>query len=269
MLKYEKIIRHLKLEEKVNLLTTDKVLGNTMIENYDLPLFCIIRRVDNFDIPSNSALASTWNRDLIRSASKEVSAHIVKDELIGLKPYLSCNVKDDYFEGKVLGSIISGIEEGKTSSCLLDVPVNNYTESYYRDQIFLPYEIALKEGKPTLFNTKSLDKASYIMNELNYEGFSIVELDSEFEVIKAINENQNLVYTTEEAGKIIINAVKEYERLQRLLQGNQIEKSEIDIKICKNEIISPEQLDKVVDRYLDGLAHIYANRFGPIRPPWT
>jgi hypothetical protein len=260
MLKYEKIIKHLKLEEKVNLLNTNNVLANTMIDNYDLPLFCIKNRVEHYDVPSNRALASTWNESLIHNAGKEISAHVLLDELIGVKPNLSSNVQDGYFEGKILSNIIAGIEKGKTSACVLDVPVNNFTEEKYREDIMLPYEIAIKEGKPIVFNSKSLDKANVAMNEFKHEGFAIIELESEFEVIKAINQNLNIIYSNDNAKEIIINAVREYERLARLLKGNQIEKEEIDAKIINNEIITTEQLDKVVDRYLDGLAHIDSNR---------
>ena len=266
MLKYEKIIKHLKLEEKVNLLTTNQALANAMIDNYDLPLFCILKRVDHYDVPSNRALASTWNETLIHDASKEISAHIGLDEIIGVNPNLSSNESDGYFEGKILSNIIAGVEKGKTSACLLDVPVNNFTEEKYRDEIILPYEIAIKEGKPTIYTSKSLDKASVAMNEFNLEGFAIVELESEYEVIKAINENLAILYTNEAAKEIIINAVREYERLLRLLNGNQIEKEEIDAKICNNEIISTSQLDNVLDNYLDGLAHIDSNRLYRFKP---
>lgn len=266
MLKYEKIIKHLSLEEKVNLLTTNQASINTMIKNYDLPLFCIIKRVDDYDIPSMEALASTWDKELICEASKEISAHFDNNNIIGIEPCFSKNIQDAYFEGKIAASIISGIEKGKTSACLANIPVNNTHEKRYREAISLPYEIALKDGKPVAFNTKSLDRASQFMNEFNVNGFAIVELDSEYEVIKAINQNLNIVCTSEDAKPIILNALKEYEKLQRLFNGNQISKEEIDAKIVKNEIITFEQLDKVLDRYLDGLAKIDANRLYRFKP---
>ena len=186
MLKYEKIIRILSVEEKVELLTSDKAYRNRMIENYMLPEFKITTKsYDNNTeefYPSFQSLGSTWNVEVIEKLGFKIgkfNKSRTNGKIVGVPADLKgAEAKESfsseaYLAGKMASFMLKGINSADALGCVVNMPENNYgNQSLYREEL-ISYEMAIKEGKPYGVYCKGLDSLD-LVKELNLINLSMI-----------------------------------------------------------------------------------------------
>ncbi|MDO4338658.1 MAG: glycoside hydrolase family 3 C-terminal domain-containing protein [Eubacteriales bacterium] len=190
--KIEKLVSELTLEEKIGMIHGDGLFRTKGVERLGIPAVTMsdgpmgVRNefenarwvaVGNSDdyvtyLPSNSALAATWNRQLAYEAGKvlgEEARARGKDVIlapgINIKRSTLCGrsfeymSEDPYLTGELAVPLIQGIQTADTAACVKHFALNNQeTERLWVEvevseralrEIYLPaFEKAVKAGKP-------------------------------------------------------------------------------------------------------------------------
>lgn len=266
MLKYEKIIRNLSLAERIELLLTNNMYRNSTIDDFELPLYTISKNNKeaffNNDYPSNNALASTWNLDLIKRASAEIALHAKENIVLGVNGYFVNKDTDPYFNGYVASSYINGINSSNATSSLCELPemlVNDLDE--LRDIHLLPFEIAVRKANPTIICSNAVDNLDALIKDWKASGFVVTEVNNEEQLVEAFFKGSNVIYTELDAKEILLSAVKAYIEAKDKCIHNELSKEEFDELELGFKILNPQKIDELLDSYLDGLAKIDASQF--------
>jgi beta-glucosidase len=187
----EKLVRELTLEEKIEMIHGQGIFHTGGVKRFDIPPLWMsdgpmgVRREledDNWNpsgttddfvsyLPSNTALACTWNRSQAEQMGRVLGAeargrgkdvilapgiNIIRTPLCGRNfEYMS---EDPYLTAQMAVPLIKGIQENNTAACVKHFAVNNQetnrltvsveiSERALRE-IYLPgFEAAVKEGK--------------------------------------------------------------------------------------------------------------------------
>ena len=186
----EKLLKELTLEEKIGMIHGDGLFRTKPVERLGIPAVKMSdgpmgvrqefendawRAVGNSDdyvtyLPSNSAIASAWNREIAYEAGKVLGEeargrgkdvilapgiNIKRSPLCGRNfEYMS---EDPYLAGELAVPLIQGIQEADVAACVKHFALNNQeTERLWVDvevsdralrEIYLPaFEKAVKEG---------------------------------------------------------------------------------------------------------------------------
>jgi tetratricopeptide (TPR) repeat protein len=229
MLKFENIIKNLRLEEKVNLITNSCVLGNKTIPNYELPTFTVTTtnnsNATNTILPTYLQLAQTWNEELVDKCGEAVARNAIfakSRTLIGV-PTSKSSFGDDafssseYLVGKIAAAYVRGIRNGGAIACLNKAPLSsNLSETEYRNNGLLSTEIAVKEGKVNAIISEGLDCLD-LLRETYYKGLLICEASTSSDLISSIYEGNHLTLVQGfDAVKAVKDAIEAYERAKTI-----------------------------------------------------
>ncbi len=183
------ILSELTLQEKMDLLTGKDMWATVEIERLGIPSIRVsdgphgVRKeyLDEYGekkthkaicFPTASALAATWNPELVYEAGKALAnecAHLEVDVLLGpgtnIKRTPVCGRNFEYFSedpllaGELAAAYIKGVQELGISTCLKHFAANNQevdrmcissevSERALREIYFKPFEIAIKKAHP-------------------------------------------------------------------------------------------------------------------------
>jgi len=185
----KQIISKLTFDEKLNLLTGKNVWETVEVERLGIPSITVsdgphglrkeyidsnnrTRTHDATCFPTSSAMAATWNRNLINRIGKALAEQCIKmnvDILLGpainIKRIPLCGrnfeyfSEDPYLAGELSAEYINGVQSLGIGTCLKHFAANNqeYDRHYISSdvdirtlrEIYLkPFEIAVKKSKP-------------------------------------------------------------------------------------------------------------------------
>ena len=265
MLKYEKIIRILSVEEKVELLTSNEAYRNRKVENYMLPEFNITTKSyqnnANECYPSFQSIGSTWNVELLEKLGHKVGkfniAH-TNGKIAGVPAnkkdvYASESFSSEgYAAGKMAAAMLKGLNSSEALGCVFNLPQSTSdVKSEVREEL-LPYEIAIKEGKPYAVYSNGIDHLEFV-NEINYINLLAVECSEATEVIKALQNNCDLGII-ENAKEIILEAIERYKAAKIDLYYKRITRVEFDELQRNGIILNPDIIDKKLDVLLEKIS---------------
>ena len=258
MLKFDKIIHRLTLEEKVELLVSSVRYENSKIEDFNLPRFKI-NEASNVNL---SALAATWDLDLIHDIAKETANLDNNHDSITIN---ACSVEnkieynantfsqDKYANGRFAAAYLRGINDsGKTSALLGLDGVNPDNEELRREEL-LASEVAIKEGRPSVVIASSANNLDILRDEYDYKGE--IMMDSQ-DVAKAFYNGCHFVFSTENPKEALLEAIKNYNEYILKLNNNEATKQELDELEREGKIFNPDKLDTILDHYLGFLYKI-------------
>lgn len=263
MLKFENIIKNLRLEEKVNLITNSGVLGNKTIPHYELPTFTVTTtnnsNATNTILPTYLQLAQTWNEELVDKCGEEVARNAIfakNKTLIGV-PTSKSSFGDDVFSsseylvGKIAAAYVRGIRNGGAIACLNKAPLSsNLSETEYRNNDLLSTEIAVKEGKVNAIISEGLDCLD-LLRETYYKGLLICEASTSSDLISSIYEGNHLTLIQGfDAVKAVKDAIEAYERASYELSQEQISQAQFDTMQRNGDILDAKDIDIVLDGLL-------------------
>lgn len=255
MLKFENVIRNLNLEEKVTLITSDR-LGNNAVSHYNVPTFSLVEDIkenaNNIILPNYSDLGQTWNLELVNKFAEGISFNSIYNKqknVIGVPTFTSGNLSFgscQYLVGKLAAAYIRGIENGGSFSCLDKAP-SNY------DNSFLGSEIAYKEGSPSAVLSNG-SACSKLLNDTYYKGLKISNVTNKEELISSIYEGNNLFFTENiDAYKTVVEAVVAYKNAKEEFLNGKITLADFNTLEKTGKILDEERLDASLDGLLFNL----------------
>lgn len=262
MLKYEKIIRILSIEEKVELITSNEAKRNRMIENYMIPEFKITTKSyennTNETLPSYHTLGTTWNVDLMEKVGKKIGNYNIthrNGNIVGVPanikgPFVCESFSSEvYAAGKMAASMLKGLDSANALGCVTTFPrMTTLDEVEIREEMSA-YEMAVKEGKPYSVYTDGIEHYE-LLNDINYNNLLISECNEPTEIIKAFYDNCDLVIN-ENAKEVVLEAIEKYKTAKIDLYYKKITKIEFDELQRKGEILNPELVDIKLDELLE------------------
>ena len=262
MLKYEKIIRILSVEEKVELLTSNESNRNRMIENYMIPEFTITKKSHenstNECYPSFQTLGSTWNVGLIEQMGEKIGRYNIANtngKIVGVPANLRGPLavesfsNEAYAAGKMAGRMLKGINSVNALGCVYDLPKNTSVDKAEIREELSAYEIAIKDGKPYALYANSADNLDFV-EEINYVNLLVCESNEPTEIIKALYGNCDLAII-ENAKEVVLEAIERYKAAKIDLYYKRITKIEFDELQRNGIILNPEIIDKKLDELLE------------------
>ncbi|WP_163192947.1 glycoside hydrolase family 3 C-terminal domain-containing protein [Clostridium thermarum] len=241
--KIEELLKKMTLEEKVGLIHGNGLFRTEGVERLGIPALKMsdgpmgVRREfpnDNWNsldysddyvtyLPSNTALAATWNRDLAYESGKVLGAeargrgkdiilapgiNIVRSPLCGRNfEYMS---EDPYLAGAMAVPYIKGVQENHVAACVKHFALNNQeterlnvnveVDERALREIYLPaFEAAVKEGKSyTIMSAYNKFRGTYcshsnyllddiLKGEWGYDGVVISDWGAVHDTYEAAN----------------------------------------------------------------------------------
>ena len=241
--KYKDIIKEMTFEEKTKLLTGSDNINTYEIERLSIPSIKMSdgpnglrtsfkQRYDidggNLCAPTESALAATWNRDMVYKVGEQLGLNCRKQEVdvllapgVNMMRLPNCGRNYEYFSedpvlaGELAAEYINGVQSKGVGTSLKHYAVNNQElfrrvvnaevdERTLREYYLRVFEIALSKSNPTsvmcaynkingIFcseNHKLLTKI--LRDEWNYDGMLISDWGAVHNIAKAINAGTHL-----------------------------------------------------------------------------
>ena len=242
--KYRDTVNKMTFEEKALLLTGADNINTCEIERLSIPSIKMsdgpngIRtnfkqrcNIDggNLCAPTESALAATWNRDLIYRVGEQLGLNCRKQEVdvllapgINMVRLPNCGrnyeyfSEDPYLAGELAAEYINGVQSAGVGTSLKHYAVNNQEmfrrvvnaevdERTLREYYLRPFEIALDRSNPTsvmcaynkingIFCSENYKLLTKILrDEWHYDGMLVSDWGAVHNVAKAISAGTNLV----------------------------------------------------------------------------
>lgn len=265
MLANERLIFKMSLEQKVKLITSLNLYGNSSDENYEFPVFRLTRNplegtagVFATQFPSDRALASSWNNALV---TEVYSKH--GEEVATVKKYAFFNVTDSvaaenvsedcFLTASTLGSKLKGLSRARQFANFEEfIPQDGEEQSVknVRDVILSassPRSVYLKTPE-SIENYKAQRDAGCLF----YGVAGSVE-----EALRYFLNGCTLVFLKENFTEELIDKLKrltvDYRSAYTDYRANEISLSGLDALCQSLEIFDEEILDKACDRLISAL----------------
>ena len=266
MLKNEKLVLKMSVEQKVQLLTSSINYQNNPVGKSGFPVFNLLVDPSNSankfyttSFPSDKALASSFNQELIKAVYK---AKGIEANMCFETPIFNVNENDvsssAILTGKVLSSKVAGLNQVGTLANFENIPSAN--------------NIASKEAHELITSLafqKTFLKSVYIANESDIEDLLIkykkndlyfAKATSKEEVVRLLNKNCCLVFldgVDETELTTYINAcVERYEKAYEQLQENILTNEEFRELIEEDSVISVDKINHVSDELISLLVEL-------------
>ena len=301
-LKYQSIIDQMSLEEKASLMSGKNFWETQEIERLNVPSIFLadgphgirkqIAAADHLGLnesrkatcfPTASALASSWNIDLVNKVGialgKEARYQDV-NVLLGPGMNIKRNVlcgrnfeyfsEDPYLAGKIAGNIVVGIQQSGVSACLKHFAANSQElrrmnvdsvmdERALREIYLTNFEIAVKVGKPNCimssynlvngdYTNQNMHLSDILRNEWGYKGVMVTDWGGEDDRVKGLIAGNELEMPT--------NAGDTNRDIVRAIENGELDVSVLDVAVDRLlDLIFKTQKDPNKDYSIDLDAH--------------
>lgn len=255
MLKFESIIRNLSLDEKISFITSNELYKSLKVENYDLPIFEIVKAYDlngiNSDLKiSYKSLLSTWGINYAHKYFSNIYESINSyNKVFGVeikdiqKRYIDGIYPDNYLLGSFSKLEIEAINSKGYFSCITDFPRIYYDKFNFND--VTPYLIALS-GNPSSIILKTKDSLDFVNKNTGFSGFKFYEATDDLDSIYALNNGAIFLFY-ENAKEAILSALDRYDEELEKLNNGIITNAYFESLKNQGLILSSELLDKIVN----------------------
>lgn len=275
MLKHQDIINNLTTEQKLSLIADVTSLGNlpeAEIGFRFLKETSLERSEAWYGYPSFQGMVNSWDTALIGRVADRVLAYDKKNgtDVIELpnasfkiSPYAEGVSEDPLISGTMVSEIaLSGSRQG-VATCMSDPSikkeVEEYTDKGYcartdKEFLSLPYKM-VSNSKVKLLKVKPLDdKCVYHKSNVEFlelmkdRAVTVYDGADKGEFVKnAVNEGKFYVNGPREA---LDDAIENYEKLNKAFDACEIGLSDVN-KACEaGSALSPEMIDRAVDRII-------------------
>ena len=270
MLKYQNLLNHLTIEEKVKLITSDERIKNKQIKDYEFPSIDFVDSlkdiVNDFIMPSYNSLGSVYDTNLIKEFGEKLGNYLASINYnkiinIPISP-ISDNNPNAFSSSRLvsarLGSnFANGIENGGHFASYGVLPglsgIN--LDSYFNDDLY-SYKVAFSAYKPYASILSSSDAIDTLNGDYDFRGLKIVLAKNELDLKTAINHKSSLsILDNKNNVELIIEAVNNYNKLKNQLAKGEISNEALTSAISRGDAINPYTIDEILDFLLDKLAH--------------
>ncbi|MBQ7290321.1 MAG: glycoside hydrolase family 3 C-terminal domain-containing protein [Clostridia bacterium] len=279
MLKYEKIIEMLSVQQKIRLLCDISVLANPEYTKLGIPSLNIVDFEDEcVGYPSPQAMANSWNTELIRDtavdAAEEIAANggaflMLPSARAKFNPYAKALSEDSRLSYLIAQEYVDAANEAGTASCIRGFSIhggdvewldNKPDGRFIYENIINPYLYAFEnnraEGIAVLPDIKAENyersNSALIKTALRYKTFSGSAMICE----KASAENTlscilNGIICFKGDSLALDSALNKYLQIKKAVEQDNLSAEELEKSVSGQKAISPEMIDIAVDRVID------------------
>ena len=269
MLKYQNLLNHLTLEEKIKLVTSNERIKNSQIENFEFPTIDFISTlkdiVEGFIMPSYNSLGSVYDTKLLYEFGTELGKYLKsinynKIVNIPIGPISDNNPvafsSSRLVSARLGSSFASGIENGGylASYGILPGLEGIDLNRYFNDDLY-SYKVAFSNYKPFGAILSSSDSLDTLSGDYGYNGLKVTIAKNDDDFKNSINHKSTLSINEKNNNvEIIMEATCNYEKLVKALKKEEITNLELTQKLSSGEAINPYTIDEMLDNLLDKLA---------------
>lgn len=278
MLNHQEIIEKLTIEQKLSLLADISALAGEDLDKYGIRFISEssieeLNASEGHKYPSFSALANTWNRELLIKMSdslaknaKEKGITLVNTPMANVKtvPYSNGYAEDPYLAGSLAGVVLGAGDRCGVKTCLTtpeftqedaDCSDVNYNERAVKEYFESAIQTALSYGSCAISTQKTKVVGAY----KNVNEDWLIKLGQKYPIIyhcKSGKETIPLFLEQDMLCKggsyaLLKEAVEKYADLQKAFESGGVSLNEIEAECQCGNAISPEMVDEAVDRVLN------------------
>ena len=269
MLKYQNLLNHLSLEEKIKLVTSNERIKNGQINDFDFPSIDFVSTlkdiVENFIMPSYNSLGAVYDTKLLYEFGTELGKYLKsinynKIVNVPIGPISDSNPmafsSSRLVTARLGSSFAKGIENGGALASYGILPGLNGIDlnRYFNDDLY-SYKVAFSSYKPFASILSSSDALDTLSGDYGYNGLKVTLSKNDDDFKNSINHKSTLsINDSNNNVEIIMEAIENYERLVKALKKDEITNAELTEKINSGEAINPYTIDEMLDNLLDKLA---------------
>ena len=232
-----------------------------------------------FPAPIN--MARTWNTPLVARVADDignearslgVNALTTPDASVitGTSSASSDSFSEDpYLSGRMLTAYVRGIEYNKAMAAVdyANAAISTEfaaTEQSLREVALMPYEMAIKDGKPSgvrisdgFYGDSHVCESKHLVSgilktEWKFKGVMSAVDDGKVNIAKAISEGADIfrsANSSQDAQKIV-NMVQKYKKLAEEIEDGVATPYQLEDAVARGEALSEKLLDEVVEKLL-------------------
>lgn len=278
MLKHEKIVKRLSVADKIDILVNIKAPESDNISKLGVPKPDVLhlRHLLRNGAPMPSALSHSWNRELIRDVAgcaadtighgssaivftpgAKVRFSPYRNEL-SEDPYLASELAAEFVAG-VSGTGVMGVMSGyyltDTDAEMMD---KDPSDRVINEFLIAPYAEAMQKSG-----------VEAVMSDMRTLSGSYAEVNSVLRSKLSESGNERVIFCdvaeADDTVKFIVNggiclrgsavaletALNKYHKLRKLLESGELTVGDVENEIAEGRAISPEIIDRAVDRIID------------------
>lgn len=277
MLKYNNIISSLKDDDKVRILTDVMSLSDGERASLGIPGFAfwnMRRMLKDGKYPSPQALAHSWDNKLIRELSGEVALSATSHALnviatpaakVKLSPYRNEMSEDVYLSQALATEFARGVNYAGASAAisgyyLTDTDVEwmdvSPSKAVLHEFLIEPFKRTVTDGHASAVMTDR----RILANEYSHENAYLSDAEKgnvasdTCVVVKRASAEDTVPFLInggiclKGSSSALENALKTYYKLQKKQESGEMTEGEIEAEIKAGRAISPELIDKALER---------------------
>ncbi|MCM1545792.1 MAG: glycoside hydrolase family 3 C-terminal domain-containing protein [Clostridiales bacterium] len=265
VLKYERFIVKLSTEQKVKLVTSTEFYKSSTVGNYEFPVFelqnqpfgesCKGVRVTHF--PSDAALASSWNGELISDVYAAIGEEARARNSFA---YFNCTndlsrekfTTDNCVLARMLAEKISGLARGGGHVNFEDVPSDDEGDETARRGV---RDIVLGSSAPDSAIFSDVAEAESAVKKFKYKGLVFGVVSTVEEALDFLYSGASFLFLSEDITDALANKLTEltqsYKQAHARYVNDQMPESSFARLVRNFKIFNGEILDKACDNVID------------------
>jgi len=278
MLKHKDRIQLLSFEEKLMLLSSIDVLSSDIAQKAGIPPVRYDRaeKVKEFAYPSMSALANSWNAELVSLVSRDIASEARRQNVnmlltsdLGVKtnPYGGGVSEDAYLSSAYVRAIVKAMKKQGITPCLSGAEVSP-SEARYLDKtpseralgesILRPFEARSKEESAAVLSRCSRPAGEYAEVNVNgvnsflrqgsSDGFVFCDTENSPDTVPLLLKG-NLLFHGDTAS--LKRAYTAYTVMKEGIATGSCTEEKLNEARKAGEVISDEDIDEALDRLID------------------
>lgn len=279
MLKYNDIISQLSDGDKINILCDIKNLSDKQYRVLGIPRMNIssFEEMCKGEIPSPTALANTWDTELIKRVAESVCSDAIENGVdvitlptpkIKINPYRSAMTEDPYLACEIIHGFAATADRENISFALDDYSIHRDEiewlddvpdKRFISEYVVAPSIESVSSGKCTVvFKKTDIHSANYeninteLVNEiapsLSESTFTVYKKVSGDDTVRCVNRGDLFLEGSSIALEV---ALTRYKQIKKGIEQASATAEDLKYEISQGKATSPELLDAAVDKLLE------------------
>lgn len=267
VLKHERFVVKLSVEQKVRLITSTEFYKSSSVGSYEFPVFelknqpfdesCKGIRVTHF--PSDIALASTWNSELVSDVYAAVGEEACAKNSFA---YFNCTndlsrekfTADNCLLARFLAEKISGLRRGGAYVNFEDVPTDDDDEQTARNGV---RDVVLNSSSPSSVIFTDIVDAEKAVQRFKYKDLVYGVASTVEEALDYLYSGASFVFLSEDITDALINKLTGLTEAYKLAHARYVNDKMTEsnfARLARNfKIFDTEILDRACDNVIDVL----------------
>ena len=264
MLKNERLIHRLTLEQRSSLILSNVAYRTSVVEGYEFPVFYLTdnpfeenKSLKCTNYPDYKALSMSWN-DILTEKVAELRG--LENTLFTDQPFFKLNGKldrnyisdDPYLTGCFLRSYFKGLSKSTSKTCL-EYSYSNEDSMIENEISKLAYEKTVTEGNVDYIIVSTVAEMMDLRTEKKYSGLFLAKPKTREEIVKFINNGVYQIFyegNMEDAVEYLVHAADVYQNVYGKYKNNVVSYNYYNDLLVEGKALSTEKLETACDDYI-------------------